>query len=169
MLAAVLAGDDNARLPRALVRGSRVADQAFAAYDMSGRGPALFMLGGSPARGRTASELREALIGQLREVAERGIDAAELERLRIQYVASRIYQRDSLMAQAMEVAGLEMAGLSWRDADRLLDRIRAVQPEQVREAARRHFSDDTLTVVTLEPLPIDRSRPAGGSAPLRHR
>lgn len=169
MLAAVLAGDDNARLPRALVRGSRIADQAFAGYDMSGRGPALFMLGGSPARGRTVADLREALIGQLREVAERGVDAAELERLRIQYVASRVYQRDSLMAQAMELAGLEMAGLSWRDADRLLDRVRAVLPEQVREAARRHFGDDALTVVTLEPLPIDRSRPAGAAAPLRHR
>lgn len=169
MLAAVLAGDDNARLPRALVRGSRIADQAFAGYDMSGRGPALFMLGGSPARGRTVADLREALIGQLREVAERGVDAAELERLRIQYVASRVYQRDSLMAQAMELAGLEMAGLSWRDADRLLDRVRAVLPEQVKEAARRHFGDDALTVVTLEPLPIDRSRPAGAAAPLRHR
>jgi zinc protease len=73
------------------------------------------------------------------------------------------------MAQAMEIAGLEMAGLTWRDADRLLERIRAVQPEQVREAARRHFSDDSLTVVTLEPLPLERSRPAAPAVPLRHR
>jgi zinc protease len=169
MLAAVLAGDDNARLQRALVRGSRVADQAFASYDMTGRGPSLFLLGGSPARGRTVAELREALLAQVRELAERGVDPAELERLRIQYVASRVYQRDSLMAQAMEIAGLEMAGLTWRDADRLLERIRAVQPEQVREAARRHFSDDSLTVVTLEPLPLERSRPAVPAVPLRHR
>jgi zinc protease len=169
MLAAVLAGDDNARLPRALVRGTRVADQAFASYDMTGRGPSLFLLGGSPARGRTVAELREALVGQIRDLAERGVDPAELERLRIQYVASRVYQRDSLMAQAMEIAGLEMAGLSWRDADRLLERIRAVRPEQVRDAARRHFSDDSLTVVTLEPLPLERSRPAASSVPMRHR
>jgi zinc protease len=135
MLAAVLSGDDNARLPRQLVRGERLADQAFASYDMTGRGPALFMLGGAPAKGRS--------------------------------VTSRIYQRDSLMAQATELAGLEMIGLGWQAADRMLERIRAVQPAEVREVARRMFSEDSLTIVTLDPQPLDRKRPIS-SPTLRH-
>jgi zinc protease len=164
MLAAVLSGDDNARLARRLVRGTRVADQAFASYDMTGRGPALFMLGGAPARGQTAAALRTALIAQIREIADQGVEPAELERLRIQYVASRVFQRDSLMAQAMELAGFEMVGLGWQAADRMLDRIREVEPEQVREVARRLFDEDTLTVVTLDPQPIAPRRPAARPA-----
>jgi zinc protease len=167
MLAAVLSGDDNARLPRQLVRGERLADQAFASYDMTGRGPALFMLGGAPAKGRSVTDLRKALLEQIRRVAEQGVEESELERLRIQYVASRIYQRDSLMAQATELAGLEMIGLGWQAADRMLERIRAVQPAEVREVARRMFSEDSLTIVTLDPQPLDRKRPIS-SPTLRH-
>ena len=62
------------------------------------------------------------------------------------------------MAQAMELAGLEMIGLGWQAADRMLDRIREVGPEQVRDVARRLFSEDALTVVTLDPQPIDAKR-----------
>jgi len=164
MLAAVLSGDDNARFARRLVRGTRVADQAFASYGMTGRGPALFMLGGAPARGQTVAALRTALIAQIREIAQQGVEPAELERLRIQYVASRVFQRDSLMAQAMELAGLEMVGLGWQAADRMLDRIRGIEPEQVREVARRLFDEDTLTFVTLDPQPIAPRRPGVGSA-----
>lgn len=167
MLAAVLSGDDNARLARRLVRESRVADQAFASYDMTGRGPALFLLGGAPARGQTTETLKTALLAQIREIAEQGVAPAELERLRIQYVASRVFQRDSLMAQAMELAGLEMVGLGWQAADRMLDRIREVEPEQVREVARRLFDEDALTVVTLDPQPIAARRPLAAPAAAR--
>ena len=148
-------GPDELGIPRL---AARVADQAFASYDMSGRGPPLFMLGGVPAAGQSVTQLREAILGQIRRIAEQGVDADELERLRVQYVASRVYQRDSLMAQATELAGLEMAGLGWQAADRLLERIRAVQPEAVQAVARRHFSEDQLTVVSLDPQPIEPSR-----------
>jgi len=161
MLAAVLSGDDNARLSRQLVRVGRVADQAFASYDITGRGPALFMLGGVPVTGQSVATLRQALVEQIRRIADQGVETDELERLRIQYVASRIYQRDSLMAQATELAGLEMVGLGWRAADRLLERIRTVTPEQVQQAARKYFSEDQLTVVELDPQPIASVRPAG--------
>jgi zinc protease len=113
------------------------------------------------------TDLRKALLEQIRRVAEQGVEESELERLRIQYVASRIYQRDSLMAQATELAGLEMIGLGWQAADRMLERIRAVQPAEVREVARRMFSEDSLTIVTLDPQPLDRKRPIS-SPTLRH-
>ena len=53
------------------------------------------------------------------------------------------------------------------DADRILERIRAVTPEQVRDVARRWFDEDRMTVVTLVPQPPGERRPAAGSA-LRH-
>jgi zinc protease len=60
-----------------------------------------------------------------------------------------------------------MIGLAWQAADRMLERIRAVQPAEVREVARRMFSEDSLTIVTLDPQPLDRKRPIS-SPTLRH-
>ncbi|UCE30745.1 MAG: insulinase family protein, partial [Burkholderiales bacterium] len=79
--------------------------------------------------------------------------ARELARVKTQYVASRIYARDSLFAQAQELGSLEMVGLDHGDADRIIDRIRTIEAEDVRRVAQRYFGDDTLTVATLVPQP----------------
>jgi zinc protease len=50
----------------------------------------------------------------------------------------------------------------------VLERIRAVSPEQVREAARRWFDEDALTVVTLVPQPVEAAAGARPPAGLRH-
>ena len=163
MLSEVLAGDENGRFTRELVRQQRVADSAGAGYSLTGRGPALFTLSGVPAAGRSLAELQAALRAQIARIAAEGVDERELERIRIGYVASRVYQRDSLMSQAMELAGLEMSGFSHADADRLLERVRAVRAEDVKAVAARHFGDDALTVVTLDPQPVSGARqPARG-------
>jgi zinc protease len=169
VLSAILAGGDSTRLVRNVVRGSRVANQAGAGYDLTQRGPAMFMLDGTPAQGRTTTELEAALRAEITRIAQEGIPARELERVKVQYVADRIYKRDSIFAQAMELAGLEMVGLSHVDADRILDQIRAVTSEEVKAVAARYFGDDTLTVATLLPQPIDarssaaRAQPSGGT------
>jgi zinc protease len=169
VLSAVLDLDENGRLTRSVVRGSRVANQAGAGYDMISRGPVLFLLSGTPAAGRDPAELERALLAQVRRIADEGVSEDELRRVKTQYVASRVYQRDSVFGQAMEAAGLEVVGFSHRDADRLLERIRAVTAEQVRDVARRYFAEDAMTVATLVPQPVAEGAPAARApAGLRH-
>lgn len=168
LLSAVLDLDENGRLIRSVVRGSRVANAAGSGYGMTSRGPVLFTLSGTPADGRTTADVERALRDEIRRIAEQGVDEHELRRVKTQYVASRVYKRDSVFGQAMEAASLETLGFSHRDADRILQRIRAVTAAQVQAVARRYFDDDTMTVVTLLPQPLDaaaRPRPAAG---LRH-
>lgn len=167
VLSAVLDGHESARFTREVVRGARVANNAGAGYELVQRGPALFMLDGTPAQGRTTAEVERALRAQIAAVARDGVSAAELERVKTQYVAAQVYKRDSVFAQAMELAGLEIAGFSQRDADRILARIRAVTSEEVRAVAGKYFGDDALTVATLLPQPIT-DRPAAPPAGLRH-
>src|SRR5690606_34714197 len=118
--------DENGRLTRNLVRGSRVANEVGAGYGMTGRGPALFLLDGTPAEGQDTAALEKALRAEIARIADKGVREDELQRIRAQYVAGEIYKRDSIMAQAMEMGGLEAAGYSYRDADRMLERIRQV-------------------------------------------
>ena len=73
------------------------------------------------------------------------------------------------MAQAMEIGGLEMAGFSWRDADRILERIGQVSAADVQAVAREYFGNDTLTAVTLLPQPIDPNAPRREVPTLPHQ
>jgi len=171
VLAAVLDLDENGRLTRSIVRGSRVANSAGAGYDMISRGPELFTMSGTPAEGKTTEDVERALRDEIRRIAEEGVSEEELRRVKTQYVASRVYKRDSVFGQAMEAAGLEIVGFSYRDADRTLERIRAVSAQQVKEVAGRYFDEDSLTVVTLVPQPLpagQERRSAKPPAGLRH-
>ncbi|KAA3650183.1 MAG: insulinase family protein [Proteobacteria bacterium] len=155
VLAAVLDGYDGARLSRTLVRDKQLAQSAGAGYDGLARGPSLFYLDGAPAPGKTLAEVEAALRAELARIQTEGVAEHELARVKAQAVASRVYQRDSLMGQAMEIGALAAVGLSWKDEAALLEGIRQVTAEDVKSVAQRYFSDDKMTVVALEPLPVD--------------
>lgn len=157
MLAAVLDGHAAARLGRELVRESRVAHSVGAGYDPTVRGDALFVLDGQPAEGRTVVELEAALRASLARIQNDGISDEELERIKVQAIAAQTYKLDSLMAQAMEIGGLEATGFSWRDGDRMLDLLGTVTAAEVQAVAKKYFGDDTLTIATLDPQPIDNT------------
>lgn len=165
VLAAILDGYDGARLSRHLVKEGRLAVSAGAGYDATGRGPALFYLDGAPAPGHTVGELEAALRAEIAEIAKNGVSEDELKRVKVQAVAAEVYKRDSLMGQAMEIGTLESAGLSWRDESRLLEGLRAVTAEEVQAVAKRFFSESTLSVAQLDPLPLkDHARRAPADA-----
>ena len=69
-------------------------------------------------------------------------------------IAGQIYKRDSVYGQAMEIGSVEMAGISHKLSDRMIERLSAITPQQVQSVAQRYFSDDQLTVATLIPLPL---------------
>ena len=112
VLSAVLSADENGRFTREIVRGSRIANQAGAGYDMTSRGPTLFLLSGVPAQGKTTTDVEVAMLAQIARIGREGVTADELRRVKTQYVAGQIYSRDSVMAQAQELAGLEMVGMA---------------------------------------------------------
>jgi zinc protease len=162
LLSAVLDLDENGRMTRSVVRGSRIANRAGAGYDMISRGPTLFLLSGTPAQGKSTEEVEAALRGEIARIARDGVGEQELRRVKAQYVAGRVYKRDSVFGQAMEAAGLEITGFSHRDADPILERIRKVSARQIQDVAGRYFDEDTLTVVTLDPQPLPK-----GASPAR--
>ena len=151
LLAAVLDGYDNARLNRTLVKQDRIANTINAGYDMIARGPQLFMILGTVAKGKTVVQLENGIRSVLSELKTKGITAAELKRIQVRILADKIYKRDSIFGQAMEIGSAEIAGVSWKQLDPILDRLQAVTPEQVQAVAKKYLIDDTLTIATLEP------------------
>ncbi|MBI4998728.1 MAG: insulinase family protein, partial [Rhodocyclales bacterium] len=168
VLAGVLDGNDAARFAKNLVRNQKIAQSAGAGYDGTVRGAASFILDGQPAEGRTLAELEAALRAEIRRIADEGITADELARIKTQVIANEVYKRDSMMAQAMEIGRFEASGFHWRDYDKLLEKLRAVTAEEVQAVAKKYFGDDTLTVVMLDPQPIDEAKPKKSATATRH-
>lgn len=165
VLTGVLDGNESARLNQSLVRESRVASEAGASYDLTARGPGMCFLEGTPSQGRTVAELEAGLRAELARLVQEGVTEDELARVKAQQVASQVFKRDSIFGQAMEIGRFETAGLSYRDIDKALEGIKAVSAEQVRAVAKQYFVDDQLTVVVLDPQPLEQAQkrpPPGG-------
>ncbi|EJL88670.1 putative Zn-dependent peptidase [Herbaspirillum sp. CF444] len=167
VLSAVLDGYDNARLNDKLVRTDKVANSAGAGYDDITRGPTLFTLAGSPTAGTTTAQLEGLLRAEVTRIAKEGVSEQELQRVKTQLIASQIYKRDSIFGQAMEIGVMEMSGLSHKNIDRIVDKLKAVTPQQVQAVAQKYFTDDKLTVATLEPLPLSGKKLGPPPGPLR--
>ena len=159
VLSALLDGYPGARLDRALTQGpDRVADSAGSSAGFIGRGPQLFELDGVPAPGKTTEAVEAALRAEIVRVAKDGVGAAELARVKTQWVASETYKLDSVMAQARELGSQWIQGLPLDAGERIIARLQAVTAEQVQAVAGRYFGDDQLTVATLRPLPPEKNR-----------
>ncbi len=167
MLAAVLDGYDAARLNKRLVREQRIALSAGVDYDSTARGPGMFYLQGTPAEGKTVAQLEVALRGEIARIQKEGVTEAELKRAKAQLVASQTYKLDSMFGQAMEIGGTEAAGLSYKDVDHIIERVKEVTAAQVQAVAKKYFGDDALTVGLLDPQPLD-DKPRRPAVPTRH-
>jgi zinc protease len=166
VLSSVLDGGNSARLPRELVRGRQIAASANAAYDVFSRLPGLFMLDGVPAKGHDIPALEQALRAQIERLQREPVDAAELERIRTQLIANKVYEQDSVFRQAMRLGQLETVGLGWPLADQYVERLAAVTPEQVQAVAQKYLTPDRLTVAVLNPQPLDGKQPRKAPAGL---
>jgi zinc protease len=159
VLAAVLDGYDGARLDRALTQpADHVADSAEAHYGLAGRGPQLFVLSGVPARGKSGAQVEQALRAQVARVARDGVSGAELQRVKIQWVAGEVYKQDSVFNQASALGMNWIHGFAPDSDAQLIARLRTVTARQVQAVAARYFGDDALTVATLLPQPVDPTR-----------
>ena len=171
VLAAVLDGYSGARLARTLEQGTgRIADSTDAYNGLLGRGPQLFVLAGVPAPGQTPEQVATGLRQQVSLIAQSGVSEAELNRVKVQWVASETYKLDSVFSQARELGSNWVNGFPL-DADaRLIAKLRSITSDEVKAVAARYFGDDQMTVATLVPQPLDpnavkrpRAAPAAGT------
>jgi zinc protease len=163
LLTAVLDGYDNARLNRSLVKQEKIVNDVGVGYDMVSRGPALFVISATLAKGKKVEQVQASIRKALDEIKQKGILESELKRIKVRILSEQIYKRDSIFGQAMEIGGTEMAGFSWRDIDYMLEKMQSITPEQVQAVAKKYLVNDQLTIAVLDPQA--RKSGAAGSKP----
>jgi zinc protease len=114
MLGGVLDGGTSARMESNLVRGQRLAAGLGAGYDGLQRGNGTFTITATPNPAVSLDQLEAAIKAEIEKIAEQPPSEAEMDRVRAGVLAEQIYQRDSVMGQAMELGTLSVLGLDWR-------------------------------------------------------
>lgn len=166
VLAAVLDGGISARMEKHLVREQRVAASIGTGYDAFTPRRELLTFSGTPAQGKTVDDLEKAVKEQIKIIQTEPVSDKELERVKAQVAAGKIYEKDSIFYQAMSIGMLETTNLGWQLGEKFLDRINKVSKEQIQAVAKKYLIDDNLTVANLDPQAIDASQPqksAGGN------
>jgi zinc protease len=157
MLAYILDGGSSARLTNNLIRGSKLAVAADASYSAFTRLPGMLVMDAVPAPDTSLEKVQEALVLEIDRFKKELVSEAEMERVRNQIIAAKVYEKDSVFYQAMLLGQLETVGLDWRLADEYVANLKAVTAEQIRQVAQKYLVQENLSVAVLEPLPMDNS------------
>ncbi len=155
VLAGILDGGNSARLSSGLVRGKQIAVAAGAGYGLTSRLSDLFQLEATPAEGKTLEDMEKALKAEITKLQTALVSVEELQRIKAQVLASKVFERDSNFYQAMQLGILETVGLGWQKADEYVDKLNNVTAAQVQEVAKKYLIDDRLSIAYLEPQAIN--------------
>jgi zinc protease len=137
VLANVLGSGSTCRLYRELVVAKGVASSAGAWYQDTALDLSRLGVYGTPRPGVSLPQLEDAIDEVLAEVVTNGVTAEEVERSKNRMIAAFVYAQDNQSSLARLYGSALTTGLTVEDVRARPDRIRAVTPEAVHEAARQ--------------------------------
>jgi zinc protease len=151
VLSGILDGGNSARVAKNILRGDELAVEAGTSYDQFDRLAGLFLFAGTPNKGVSPEKLEQAFKNEIGDLKSNPVTAKELERVKAQVIAGKVYERDSMFYLAMQVGMLDSSGYDWRLLDQYVDNIRKVTAEDIQRVANKYFDVTQLTVATLWP------------------
>lgn len=151
VLARLFGGSETSRLWRAVVVDGKVGLSAWAGYSAASLGLTSFDIGVHPAPSRSLAEIQPAVSGEMKKLLDGGVTAEEVERAQNQLLAGAIYSQDSL-ASGPRIYGTALStGSTVADVDAWPQRIAAVTPDDVVEAARYVWREQGAVTALLTP------------------
>jgi zinc protease len=137
ILSHILGGGQTSRLYHALVVEKGIAANAGAWYQGTALDATRFGVYASPRPGVALADLETALDQVIEQVIEKGVSADEIDRVKTRIIASTIFSQDNQTTLARIYGAALTTGLSVDSVKEWPNRIRAVTPEQVRDAAKK--------------------------------
>ncbi|ATQ54971.1 M16 family metallopeptidase [Paracoccus yeei] len=167
VLAALLGGSPQTSvLARDLVLPGK-ALYVDASYDGTTVDPTTFGLSLVPAPGVSQPEAEAALDAALARFLREGPDAAQLERVKTQIGAARVYAQDSAHGRAYDYGQGLSVGLTVQDVNDWPDILAAVTPDDIVSAARLVLDSRASVTGWLLPEPPASEPPVSGPAAAR--
>ncbi|KGD64679.1 zinc protease [Alcanivorax nanhaiticus] len=151
MLAGVLDGGMSARIETDLVRGQKLVAGAGASYSGIQRGNGTFTIQAAPNPGVTLDQVEAGLREQIEKLQTTLPSEAEMARVRAGVLASQVYEKDSVMGQAMELGTLSTLGLDLDLSERFAEELSKVTAEDVQRVAQEWLVPERLAVGHVQP------------------
>ena len=149
MLDAILSSGKNARLYRALV-DKGLALSAGSGTDLH-RDLSLHTIYASLAPGATHEQVEAALLEEIEKIRSSGVTAAEIARVKQQYVAADAYKRDGTAAVASEINEWIAVG-DWTLYVTFPQKVEQVTPADVQRVAKQYLEEDQSTTGWFVPV-----------------
>lgn len=153
----ILDGGESARFSKELIRNQHIAASVSTYYDPFKKYSTQFIIAGNPSEGHTVMELEAKIMEQLQILKTDLVPASELERVKAQVLAQEIFGRDSMSDQATRLGMFESVGLPWQLSDEIVERVKAVTAEDIRNVAQKYFDTKRLTVAELVPENVKKT------------
>lgn len=157
LLAEILAGSGfTAVLPQEMQLEDERSLFVGAYYGGTNLDETTFTLINMPLPGTSLEQAEADILAEIDEFLEEGIDPAQLERIRFQIEAARIYEEDDVEGLARAYGAALASGLTVADVQAWPDVLAATTVEDVMEAARAVFSQTgTATGYLMQPTQDD--------------
>jgi zinc protease len=150
MLDAILSSGKNARLYRALV-DQGMALNAGAGTDLH-HDLSLHTVYAVLAPSASHADVEKALLAEITKIKNDGVTAAEVARVKQQYIAADAYKRDGTAAIAEEINEWIAVG-DWTLYVTFPQKVQLVTPADVQRVARQYFKEDQSTTGWFVPVP----------------
>jgi zinc protease len=149
MLDAILSSGKNARLYRALV-DKGIALNAGSATDLH-RDLSLHTVYAALAPGATHMQAEKALLAEIDRIKTGGVTAAEVARVKQQFIAADAYKRDGTAGVAGEINEWIAVG-DWTLYISFPQKVEQVTPADVQRVAKKYFEEDQSTTGWFVPV-----------------
>jgi zinc protease len=136
LLADILGGGTTSVLAEKLQFDRPLTVQSSAWYDGMSLDDTTFNLAVVPAAGVTLQEAEDAMDQVLDDFLQTGVDAQQLDRIKMQIRAAQIYARDDVNALANQYGAALSQGLTIADVQAWPEILETVTAEQIMQAAR---------------------------------
>jgi len=162
VLAELFGSGGTSRLYRSLVVEQGLAAGAGAFYRGSSLDQTTFRVYASPRPGGDLDTLEAAIDAEIARLLEDGVTPEEVARVQQRMIAEAVYARDSLTTAVRVFGSALTTGSSIEDVEAWPERIAAVTPEAVMDAARTVF--DRTQAVTGRLVPANAAATGAGIA-----
>ncbi len=148
VLAEILGGGTTSRLYRSLVLERKLAIGVAAGHSGMALGPGTFSIAATPMPGHTAEEIDRAVGAEIAAVAQAGVSADELARVKDRLLAERVFARDDLFAAPQALAQALATGCTLAAVEDFADDVAALSPADIEKAARTVAGPSAQAILT---------------------
>ena len=152
LLSGVTRGSRSGRLYKSLVLDKKVA-LAVDASSSTQLYPSLFVITATPAQGKTAAEVEQAIYEEIERIQKEPPTDEEMTRVRNAADASFIRSLRSDMGVARSIAYVEYIAGTWKYLLTEREKMKTVTPRQVQEVTKKYFGEENRTVGELQKTP----------------